>query len=772
MTKLTKSQKRKRKKRRAEELKIKPYERIKMKMYEMPNPFKEIPRKERRKIIQEIGKRAQEEYERLYPTIKNWVTQYDPVYLLSYCAVYFLTSPEGIDKEAIDGKLDFYHHYLEILQAFSLIEKRSFNLKPLLNNATKLQGDMQRIGEAMQLRSFNFLINLTDEEIMKRYVLSSIQGQTTSVRNWAYSEQTVKITKQLFNKMSSNFFSIYNIDHLALIDTFGRMLDTQERRLNDHLIKIKTFYREKDYKKVYRKYHEVFPNIKYNDGDEDKIYELVNSDINQMRGFLVAHADLRLSDIFTFNIKKIAELYGDVNKTKELKLIFDKWSHNFGDLNNSNIDYFIFDNPVLKKPFIKISEEEYYCPILGIYTHYLLNLLESLIINDPELLEKYNDQIKPKYLEEKVVQLFRVHFPNAKIYPNVNWKDKSGKEFETDLLVMIDSFALVIESKAGRINPPTRRGAELSVIKKLEELVVLAIRQANNFINYISVEKGIYKVISKGQEILIDTSEINYFIPLNITFENFGTVSSNLKEAIKGGLIVNPPNPMAPSISLADLEIIFELLNNEIEYLHYFIRRAEFEKHKDYVGDELDLLSFYLGSGFNIGEFEFNKESINMLLKSKELDPYFTGRDRGVAVDKPKLEMTKWWRDIINKLIERKPRYWVEMGYVLLNASEDDQKRFEKMFNNLKRRIKGGAVKYPINWVGLVTSEKYRPFNIIGFPYITKDREEKNNQIAHILTEEKKRLKKYLGGICIATAYKHSEYPYGTIAYLPGNIFD
>jgi len=165
-------------------------------------------------------------------------------------------------------------------------------------------------------------------------------------------------------------------------------------------------------------------------------------------------------------------------------------------------------------------------------------------------------------------------------------------------------------------------------------------------------------------------------------------VSSNLKEAIQGGLILNPPDPMAPSMSLADLEVVFTLLENEIQCLHYLVRRSEFEKHKNYTGDELDLLAFYLDTGFNVGEFEFSQEPINISMKSKELDPYFTGIARGVAVDKPKLKITKWWKDIIDMLIVRKPKLWAEMGYILLNVSLEDQKKFEQMLNNLKRRIK------------------------------------------------------------------------------------
>ena len=59
-------------------------------------------------------------------------------------------------------------------------------------------------------------------------------------------------------------------------------------------------------------------------------------------------------------------------------------------------------------------------------------------------------------------------------------------------------------------------------------------------------------------------------------------------------------------MALTDLEIVFELLPRVHEKLHYLERRAEFEHNADYTADEIDLLAFYLQTGFNIGEDEYD----------------------------------------------------------------------------------------------------------------------------------------------------------------------
>jgi len=752
---------------------VKPYEQVKMKMFKFPDLFKGLSMKERQKIIRDIGAKAQKEFKKLYPDIKKWFDEYDPIYILSFCAVYFLSSPEGIDREAIDGKLDFYHHDLEILQAFALMHERKFSPKPLLRKAEELRKDMRRINEAMKFSEFNLPNNLSRKELMKRFVLSIIRGQTIAVRNWAYPEQIIKITKQLFSKLSKDIEGEYGFKPEKMIDVLVKMSDAVEERLNTHLNKVRGFYKEKDYKKMYEKYCAAFPNIKREEGDIKKLYNFFKGDSDQVRWSLMVHSDLRLSDIFTFTIEEIADFYQDKSKKKELKEVFNLWSYEFGDLKNHNAEHFLLDNPVLRKPFIRLGEESYFWSTIGIIGHLILGLMEGLIIDKKKIREKYFEKVKSVYFERETEKLFRQNFPTAEIARNVIY-GKKIKKYENDLLVVIDNFVLAIECRAGLVTPPARRGAEKRVVKTLEELVVKPTKQANRFIKFLSKNKKLHEFRTKnGKTIKIDSTNIDYYVPLNVTFENLGTVGSNIKNAIKAGLIKKPPNPLAPSISYADLESIFELLENEIEYIHYFIRRSEIEKNFSYEGDELDLLGYYLDNAFNIGDAEYDKKfHLDMCMKSKELDPYFVARSRGKIIDKPKLEMTTWWKDIINKLVERKPERWLEMGFILLNVPKNDQEKFERKLTRLKKMIRKGSVKHKHNWIFLKTIPKQRSYYVVGLPYTTRNREEKNNLIRFILTEERTRNKDSRAGICIAVFYKHSEYPYGTIAYMPKNILE
>jgi len=107
---------RKRKKRRFP----KPYSPIKMKLFNVTDPFGDAPVEERRRVMREVGAKAKARFQEVYPKIGSWFDEFDSLYILAFSVFYFLTAPEGVDKEAIEGKLDFGPYHLELLQAFAL----------------------------------------------------------------------------------------------------------------------------------------------------------------------------------------------------------------------------------------------------------------------------------------------------------------------------------------------------------------------------------------------------------------------------------------------------------------------------------------------------------------------------------------------------------------------------------------------------------------------------------------------------------------------------
>lgn len=754
-----------------------PYEVVKMELRPMTNPLQQISVDERRVAFRDIGRTAKKEFEEKYPQLLNWFDEFDALYLLSYCCLYFLADAEGIDREAIDGRLDFYPNYLEILQALALSRPRSMSDKPMLDRATELRTLMHEVTNSFQLRSYDLPEGISDLENKKRFVLFLLQSETAAIRNPAYSHQSREYVKKLFTRLSTDFERIYKIDPKRLIDALYALVDRMEISLNLHLHALANFRKEKTWQKVWEVYVEEFPMASNDPTDSTegrRIWDLARGNLDEMKDTLHLYSDLFLPTVFAFTLDEFAELYGDSTKTEELRKILDAWSYGFGDLKDEDPEHFILTNPVLKRPIVKLSDDAYFFPLTNIIGHILPMMMETLVRNEGDkAIGKYN-KAKAGLLESEAYEHFRLRFPNAGIFRGSQWSDGTGsKVYENDLLLVIDRFAIVVECKSGAVDASARRGGEFRVVDTLKNLVVDAADQAGRFIRFLSENPGVHEFATRrGDTNVIDISFVEHYVPLSLTQEDLGAVSGNIRMCVEAGLIENFPDLLIPSMSIHDLEVILTILENEVEVLHYLTRRAQLEQQIRYLGDEGDLLAFYLDTGFNLGDAETSGGySLNLMLKSKELDPFFIGRERGVDVEKPRLHLTKWWRDTIDYVIGKKKDYWTEIGFLLLNVPFEEQRGFERQFKTLSSKVKFGLTKERHNWITLETFPRERAYLIAGFPYVTKNRTERTDMMKHILQSVSNR--EHLQGLLCIGAFVHDpKYPYDVIAYTDGKTLE
>ena len=743
-----------------------PWNPPKMKLFQMPSFYREdLTREQRIKAINEIGRLAQEQFERDYPKIHKWFEEYDALYLLSSCVFYLTSAEEGVDLEAY-GKVEFPHHFVELLQAFALMQPRSFLFRPLMENGDVLKNDLKELGQAMQMRAF-FKIHegMTEEEIEKQQLLDTMRSQTLGVRNWTYHHQVSRMTSDLMQKIAPHFEQTVGLNPIRIVRMLNKLADTIQAKFDDHINKIRHFYRKANYQTMLRAYHEAFPKtIEMNDEQAKELFDMAGRKIHNFRILLICHSDLRIEDIFTVTLDEMLEMYGEQSHRDALNRLLESWSYSFGELKEAKTEHFILDNPCLKRPFIKINESSYFSAVLGILSHLLLRLLEGVIANDASLKKNYED-VRAKYLEDETEAAFRKAFPSALVFRGSKWIDpSSGRNYENDLVVLIGTFMIVVECKSGSIDRSASRGADQRLKKLIDELMVEPARQANRFIDFLKTYKGDQSFATNRKEVnTFNNSAVRYYIPCGITFESLGIIGSNIKLALNAGFVEEDWKVLAPSINLADLQCIFELLTLEVEKIHYLARRREFERHVNYRADEVDLLGFYFDCGFNIGTDEYQGNvALNLTLKSKELDPYFVRAGRGHAVEKPHLQMSKWWKDLLFYISKRRPDGWVESAYMLLNATKDDQEQCEKNFNTLMNQVRAGRGAYKHNWVQGLMGPDQRRFLLACYPYVTNDLSERNSIIKGIFSSEE--MKKSRGGICIGLAINRRDYPYSVLA--------
>ncbi len=737
-----------------------------MKFFQMPQLIGEdVPSEDRLRLLREIGNRAKAEFDEKYPRIQRWLTDYDPVHVLSMCARYFGSFPEGIDPEAT-GQLEFFPHYLEIMQAFAIYQTRNLSLTPLHNDLAQLKSEMVEIGERMSTRHLAIPGALTTEdEIEAHFLRTEMRVNTTAVRGWAYAHQMRRVVLALAATVRADLVAKYDVDPVTFFAMIFALADERSDLLNAHISNQRTVLRKKHHREMIAAYNDVFGEAEPDSTtDADQLWETVGRNIKALRYLIICRSDLNLEDIYSFSLDHAVSLIGNGANPESIGRLLDRLSYRFGDLADFDKDHIILGNPVLSRPFIKLDDERYFTAIWGILPHLAYDLLEDLVWEDAAMRDKYA-RAKATYLEDELERIMRGAFPNATLFRGSLWTDPdSGKEYENDLLVVIGSFALVLEAKSASVGDPARRGAPDSLAKTLRELIEEPSEQAHRFIQHLSIDPRTHTFKTRRRvPNVVDSTVIKHYIPLGVTLSHLGAIGSNVKKLIKAGITRKRLEELAPSISVTDLEDIVELLPLEIEKVHYFARRREFEAHVDYEGDEMDLLALYLDTGFNIGATEYDRSvALNLTMKSKELDPYFIGSREGKQVAKPRLSMTRWWRDILARICHTRPEGWIETGFILLNTTKEDQGIFESHLNKLARRVKRGEVEMPQNFVIWRSGPERRLYVVAGYPYTTQDTIVRNASIQDLI--EKESGVGVRGIVVIGVSLTKPIYPYAVLA--------
>lgn len=739
-----------------------PWEAVETEMVNVPNPFPDdFPVEKRAEIIRSIGEEMKEKFNEKYTKIGDWFTKYDSLYILSFSSYYFLTHPEGVDPEAT-GELEFYPFFQELLQAFALTRERNIDAAPLQDDANRLHDEMQEIGSAMSYRRMADLPREADEKTVKKFMVrTKMITKTTAVRNWAYQHQMERVTIELAERIDDEFFELYGVKSSVLMKILFRLIDKKTEELNTHRNKLSKCVTQPTYKKIIKEYNKIFPETEKIKKDEmKKLWEMAGEDEESLGVMLLMHSDLRLNELYELDVDYLLKLVPEEEIDREkLQQILDLLSIEFGELSDHDYEHFILNNPVHTQPFIDLENGKYFTGVLGAIPHTALDILESLVWDKENLQEKYSEA-RSNYLEDETEKMVKEHFPSGEVYRG----SKYGNDYENDITLVIDNFAIVIEAKSGRVTDYAKRAAPHEFPKIIKRLIEEPSDQALRFVDFLKSHQKVHRLETDSGEInLIDSRKIDYYIPLGITFSELSIISGNLKPLIQAGLLDRKLEELAPSMSFTDFEIVLELLEFESERIHYLSRRREFESHVEYEGDEIDLLSFYIDTGFNIGEEEYSDDLfLGLPLKSKELDPYIIGKNEGIDVKKPTVKKTRWWRDIIKTASNNMDTGWLDTCFILHNFAYEDQRETERRFNELRKRIINGNTDKPHNWLISLSGPDRRKYGVVFYPYLTFDTDLRNSIMEEAL-EKSSSYEGLRGLVIVGHNIIRPHYPYNVL---------
>jgi hypothetical protein len=642
---------------------------------------------ERVEILKNERLFAQEEFPVQLKSLEDLLLEYNPFIVLATFTFIDLTYLPDVGRAMSESEnIDQYH--IEIVQALILchdeseFKKRHFD-PPEFQELRDLVSYVGYLHSAKNFPNPNDASSL--EEFSRLDFQSTLRLHTKGVRNWGYEEQTLVVLKKLYAPMEELIERELGLQISSLIDVIRAELRSIGNRLQDHFTKRKSFMQQKtveDAVEVYlREFHDRSITI-------EKVKILIQNDgwtFENVRVFLFHRSISYLLTVFAFEEADFVRAYpkgGDL-----IQRVLSGFAMELGELRNANREHFFLNNPVWLRPIIRVAPNILFWPIPTLFHSFCFEMMESIVCKRPVLKGKYLKR-RGEFLERYTAELFRKKYSDAKIFQGSQWKNEATNESgENDLLIVFDSVAIIIEEKSGAINPAAKRGGD-SIKQEIQQLITEAAEQAHGFLRLLRATRGMHAFESKAGIInQVDTTHLKEFHCLGITMEHFGTLATRVPELKSVGLAKSDV-PTIPTMSVSDLEIALEVFQTPFEFLHYLTRRAAFELNRNFLGDELDLLVYYLDTGFAEKRLPSRDTPVAIFGLARKLDKYFMNWPGDDSFERPRRHLSEWWEQLFVAMEQNHVRRRYELGCLLLDMPDEEQEAFEFQFQRLCEKVK------------------------------------------------------------------------------------
>lgn len=342
-----------------------------------------------------------------------------------------------------------------------------------------------------------------------------------------------------------------------------------------------------------------------------------------------------------------------------------------------------FDNPVKERPIFK-WHEKYICSNPMGFIRNIFPIMENEIKKDEKKSIDYFTT-KGKNLEKFTSSVLSILFPYATIYQGLKYYPEDKKEHESDIIIDIGNYLLIVEAKAGKFRSQARQGNSSIFKRSINNIITDAHEQCkkayeyiqNNEVSFFYQKGNREKVVSFERKRLIDI----YLITVEL--ENLDSITSDIYNTVP----IYDKNPII-TFSIYDLCIITNVLKNGVLFSIYLEqRRKTILDKKIAASTELDYLSLFLDRDLQFNGKEYDKAaSILITNYSDVLDRYFI---EGEKIKPYPMAVGA------NILFQQLQKYNEQLSFVVekefLSANINVQKEILRKINTIKKRaLKGG----------------------------------------------------------------------------------
>lgn len=659
------------------------------------HPLNGLPMDVKRRYVDEQIATGKKTYADLMPKLLGLVASVDPLHSIALMATYGLmatpTEQGNHKREGWAPKIQQGHiEYLQALCLRNLLDKGNaqFPEPPLIQNFFDW---IPELFEASQLLRHPGTAHEGEdpEALRKRMSIASVQefvrAHTSVVRNWGYFGSVTRISKALFGRINTDFEQEFGLKLTKAIDIFAGLVRRQEDQLNEHRRKIHAIFQRKTQDDVVSGLFDAFPL----EGDLDDFRRQATApgvSMGEARFRILPWTDRFVGPLLILHCDEIAATHNV--ERDAVAILFNRLSLEIGDLKDEEPEKLFLDNPVWLRPLIYVNALTYFCALPQSLMSFIHPIVDELLKPYPALQTKLS-QARAAFLEDEIAALFYKALPGAQMSRGFKWRE-GQQQFESDLVIRYDTTVFLVEAKSGKVSWPALRGAPARMIDHVKTLIVEPSDQSGRLAQRLQEDIDRVKV-GQAPELgfPLPMEGVTCVVRLSVTLHDFATLQSVPGMLIDAG-VLNNKYPLAPCMSLADLEVLLDLFETPYLRLHYLRRRAELLLKINAVGDELDLLGFYLDTALELGTMQADRNTFLLFGYSAKIDRYYTQRDEGIKAAKPQPNTSEWFKRLCEQLFLRNRPGWSEIACALLSIAPRDQREIERGVRAMSNRLKDG----------------------------------------------------------------------------------
>jgi hypothetical protein len=310
------------------------------------------------------------------------------------------------------------------------------------------------------------------------------------------------------------------------------------------------------------------------------------------------------------------------------------------------------DTIIWRKPLLQLGGA-YYCPSPALLNRSGIEVIDGLLSQEASYADKYRT-LRAATLERLALSFLGRLLPDAITQSDLYYTTTDGVRAQTDGVLVLDRFVLVVEAKAGGLSLPARRGAPGRLRHDFEKIIEEAFLQGTRVREHILGQNAAQFADAAGRIALAikraDVDEVYIIIPTLAVMDPLG---AQLALARDMGLLSHGGGHWPWCVFINDLRIISELIESPSEFLLFLQRRLVAHSAPYAPHDELDLLCKFFSDGLYQEKGEL-KGITRMGLHGymDMLDRWYLGRPHGAVVQKPGRQVPPEIRDLV-RAIER-----------------------------------------------------------------------------------------------------------------------